>query len=158
MCSSIRGERPCCANRTSPPVPLPAVKSPPWHMKSWCGVESGGGGGNDMSAAQLQLDKTRQNRNPKRQTHGDDAVEGGALEVEGLAGAAHALLARAEGAEVLRVGRVVVIGGGEFSFWIQRRRVDRVGASINESADVQFVCFAYLGRLGHHVGAELDWG
>ena len=32
---------------------------------------------------------------------GDDAVEGGALEVEGLAGAAHALLARAQRAEVL---------------------------------------------------------
>lgn len=32
---------------------------------------------------------------------GDDAVEGGALEVEGLAGLAGALLAGAEGAEVL---------------------------------------------------------
>jgi hypothetical protein len=32
----------------------------------------------------------------------DDAVEGGALEVEGLARLAHALLAGAEGAEVLR--------------------------------------------------------
>ena len=77
----------------SPPVPLPLVKSPPWHMNCVMMLFTR----HENNSRKTREKHTKYTRNAKRHA----PVEAGALEVKGLALAAHALLAGAEGAEVL---------------------------------------------------------
>jgi hypothetical protein len=87
------------------PVPLPAVKSPPWHLRV---VERAGGYAQRASAkaaahassrcaSQVRSSDEKQQAGHAAAGHshelGDHAVEGGALEVQRLAHLANALLA-----------------------------------------------------------------
>ena len=68
---------------TSPPVPLPAVKSPPWHMKSApC---------NYVNQRSVPHEGMARYKSTSRTI--DDTVERAALEVQGLSHLAHTLLA-----------------------------------------------------------------
>lgn len=74
----------------SPPVPLPLVKSPPWHMNLQHRIKQ---------SAPSPL------RSGSENTPLDDAVKLATLVVQRLASLANALLSGAEGAEVLRRSR-----------------------------------------------------